>query len=399
MLERVEGAIDAGDLTRAATLVDRLPAMRASEHRARLAYILDTGLSRPREAEELYRQALPQSGEALVDLTLMLDEQGRGVEAERLLRAQERGREAFARVSRGRHYRAAGETSRALDEYRRGVELGDVAALRYLAGTLSYEGRTDEARQLYADPPIPTDDVALQLDHVDLLQDLEERPQAELILGQLASRDVPAAHRLLADIYSGEDGDIDRASAHYLAAVAGGDLQALTNLGATWLDASRLGEAELVLRAAWERKDALAGRNLAKLLDRTGLGDEARIVRKWAAQLGDESSTAHVPEMRREAKFPRQDDASRSHRLWADAGIFVRQYLGRISVSAQQPVISTDTLELIHGAQLVQLLRQPDHAQKLDQHFAVSRWGGESLERQRAIAELRSWWRRVSPVE
>jgi tetratricopeptide (TPR) repeat protein len=287
-LDEVERLAEAGELAAAARRVTEVE-VHGPHDAWRLGRVLELALERSTEAEPLYRQAVEAVPEAIVDLTLLLDETGRAAEADEILRALPGEEEAACRVKRGRALRAEGEVERALAEYTRGVELEDPVSLRYLAGTLSHEGAVDEALRWYTDPPFGADDPALRLEYVDLLQDLGERDAAVTELTALRERGVPDADRILGDIFADED-KIELAVTHYLAAIDAGDAKALTNLGVTWRETGRLVEAEVALRRSWRDGDVLAGRSLGRLLAQTGRGEEARGVWHQAAAAGDEPS-------------------------------------------------------------------------------------------------------------
>src|SRR5829696_5739851 len=105
-LDALERLIEERDLESASRLADTISSPTDAESAWRLARALDVGLDRAGEAEPLYRLAVPERLDALVDLSLSLDERGREEEAERELKSQPAERESAARVVRGRHYRA-----------------------------------------------------------------------------------------------------------------------------------------------------------------------------------------------------------------------------------------------------------------------------------------------------
>jgi tetratricopeptide (TPR) repeat protein len=207
--------------------------------------------------------------DALVDRSLLLDAEGHEDEADRELRQQAADVESAARVLRGRHYRAVGDAELALQEYERGVALGDQTALRYLAGTLSHLGRHARAEQLYRHAPLGKDD-QLELDYADYLWDQGRLDEAEARLRELVHHGNAVAERVLADLVSARSPDSEEATAHYLAAILLGDALAVTNLGVHWLEQGRTLEAEFALRQASAEGDELAAKSLERLFEETG---------------------------------------------------------------------------------------------------------------------------------
>ena len=304
LIKTLEKLIEAGDIAEANVVAAAIPTPTDADSLWRLARVFDLHLGQRQQAEPLYRAAIPESLDAIVDLTLMLDEQGRDEAADHELRVLAPEVESTARVLRGRHYRAHNSVERALEEYRRGVALGDVTALRYLAGTLSFLGRHASAEQLYRHAPLGFD-ADLSLDHVDFLRDLGRRDDAEALLIDLIQQDIVMAHRVLGDLISELAGREDEAVEHYLTAITRGDVRAITNLGVEWRDQNRRAEAEYALGVACRDGDELACEALHGLAygnDTScawpALGSPARRSDKWASYIDELRSRSDLSRWR-----------------------------------------------------------------------------------------------------
>jgi tetratricopeptide (TPR) repeat protein len=273
-------------------------------------------------------------------------------------------------VLRGRHYRAQDRPSRALREYERGVALGDMTALRYLAGTLSRLGRPAQAEQLYRHAPLGPDE-HLSLDYADFLSERGRRDEAYKQLAALADRNSPVAERTLADLLAEDPQRDDEAVSHYLAAIMLGDKEAVTNLGVEWLEQGLIEEAEFALRHAWEDGDDLAGRSLGGLLIDTGHPVEGAAVMKEAATsagagTSTESKTQDCGNAIRLTVLPPFTVPERWRR--AAAELLARR--GEDALPASLPAWMT----LLQAAQLSHLLARSASDGDVEEHLHRARW-------------------------
>lgn len=357
-LDRLERLIEEDELEAARRLVGTIAEPADAQDVWRLARVRDR-LGDAQEAERLFRLAAPRSLGALVDLSLLLDEQGREEEADRELRAVSAETESAARVLRGRHFRAVEEPKRSIREYERGVELGDLTAYRHLAGTHSHLGPADVAEQLYREPPLGRDP-DLELDFALFLEELGRLDEAEERLRGLVAQDHAGAERVLADLLGNRcSEEPEEAIAHYLAAIMLGEgMEAVTNLGVTWRDAGRLLEAEHALRHSWGEGDRLAGRSLGPLLTLRGAEAVGAVVR--ALSEDEDAAVVELPEL---PPFVVPD-------AWETEAASLQDLWARRRGGDAPPRWIT----LLQAAQLAALRERSASAEEIDEHLRTARW-------------------------
>lgn len=363
-LDRLERLIDEDDLDGARRFIGTIADPANAEDVWRLARAWDR-LGDLGRAERLFRLAAPESLDALVDLSFVLEEQGREADAERELRAAPAEMESAARVKRGRHYRAVEQPERSIPEYERGVELGERNALRHLAGAFWDLGETDAAERLYRDAPLGRD-LQLELDYVLCLEEAGRLDEAEARLRTLVAQDYARAEWVLADFLRNhypEEAE-EEAISHYLGAIMLGNvMEAVTNLGVAWRDQGRPLEAEYALRHTWGEGDRRAGRSLGPLLKLRGAEAAGEVVQRLGDDCDAEDDNAPDVDLPKLPPFDVPD-------AWEAEAASLREMWARTRGTPPPP----DWVTLLQAAQIVCLRERSATAEEIAEHLRIARW-------------------------